>query len=109
MSPSLSDQTKKEKKKKKKEEKRELCMKQLLHVRLFICFSFSSLLSLPLTHSFPECCFLDSSGANKLCVDLPLPRSDNQGKEVVSFFVSDLKSGGKFYTDSNGREVLERR
>ncbi|XP_070185670.1 lysosomal alpha-mannosidase-like [Littorina saxatilis] len=39
----------------------------------------------------------------------PIPTNDNQGKEVVSFFVSDLKSGGKFYTDSNGREVLERR
>ncbi|KAL8591118.1 hypothetical protein ACOMHN_056178 [Nucella lapillus] len=39
----------------------------------------------------------------------PIPTRDNQGKEVVSYFVSDLKNGGKFYTDSNSRETLERR
>jgi lysosomal alpha-mannosidase len=35
--------------------------------------------------------------------------SDNVGKEIISRFTSDLASHGVFYTDSNGREVLERK
>ncbi len=42
----------------------------------------------------------------------PIPVADGYGKEVVSQFSSDLKTGGegknKFYTDSNGREFMER-
>jgi hypothetical protein len=35
--------------------------------------------------------------------------SDNVGKEIISRFKSDLLSDGLFYTDSNGREMLERK
>jgi lysosomal alpha-mannosidase len=35
--------------------------------------------------------------------------SDSVGKEVISRFSSDLPSRGLFYTDSNGREMLERK
>jgi lysosomal alpha-mannosidase len=35
--------------------------------------------------------------------------SDNVGKEIISRFSSDFVSHGLFYTDSNGREVLERK
>ena len=42
----------------------------------------------------------------------PIPIDDNFGKEVVSQVTSELNSGGKgsnkIYTDSNGREFLER-
>lgn len=31
------------------------------------------------------------------------------GKEIISRFKSDLLSDGLFYTDSNGREMLERK
>lgn len=34
---------------------------------------------------------------------------DNIGKEVVSRFTTDLQTDGLFYTDSNGRELLERK
>jgi hypothetical protein len=34
---------------------------------------------------------------------------DNIGKEVISRFTTDLQSDGLFYTDSNGRELLERK
>lgn len=34
---------------------------------------------------------------------------DNVGKEVISKFTSDLKTDGIFYTDSNGREILQRK
>jgi lysosomal alpha-mannosidase len=33
----------------------------------------------------------------------------NIGKEVVSRFTTDLQTDGLFYTDSNGRELLERK
>jgi lysosomal alpha-mannosidase len=35
--------------------------------------------------------------------------SDNIGKEVISRFTTDLQTNGLFYTDSNGRELLERK
>ncbi|RLV64017.1 hypothetical protein DV515_00017680 [Chloebia gouldiae] len=38
----------------------------------------------------------------------PLPR-DGLGKEVISRFETPLRTAGRFYTDSNGRQVLERR
>ncbi|XP_060037774.1 lysosomal alpha-mannosidase isoform X2 [Erinaceus europaeus] len=39
----------------------------------------------------------------------PIPVGDNWGKEVVSRFDAALDTKGLFYTDSNGREILERR
>ncbi|XP_036596650.1 lysosomal alpha-mannosidase-like [Trichosurus vulpecula] len=39
----------------------------------------------------------------------PVPIEDDWGKEVISLFDSQLETGGRFYTDSNGREILERR
>ncbi|TRY82085.1 hypothetical protein DNTS_024091 [Danionella cerebrum] len=39
----------------------------------------------------------------------PVPVADGLGKEVITRFDTDIKSTGYFYTDSNGREVLERR
>ncbi|XP_067011637.2 lysosomal alpha-mannosidase [Anabrus simplex] len=39
----------------------------------------------------------------------PIPVDDAVGKEVVSRFSSDLNTNGVFYTDSNGREMLQRR
>ncbi|KAH8410572.1 hypothetical protein KR009_003810 [Drosophila setifemur] len=38
----------------------------------------------------------------------PIPTADNVGKEIITRFSSNLASNGKFYTDSNGREMLER-
>jgi lysosomal alpha-mannosidase len=35
--------------------------------------------------------------------------SDDVGKEIISRFSSDFVSHGLFYTDSNGREILERK
>lgn len=34
---------------------------------------------------------------------------DGLGKEVITRLDTDIESSGYFYTDSNGREVLERR
>jgi lysosomal alpha-mannosidase len=39
----------------------------------------------------------------------PIPIDDNVGKEVISRFSFDLPTHGLFYTDSNGREMLERK
>ncbi|XP_051827566.1 lysosomal alpha-mannosidase [Antechinus flavipes] len=39
----------------------------------------------------------------------PVPVGDGWGKEIISRFDSQLKTNGRFYTDSNGREILERR
>lgn len=40
----------------------------------------------------------------------PIPVDDAVGKEVVTRFVtSQIRNGGIFFTDSNGREVLKRR
>lgn len=38
----------------------------------------------------------------------PIPVEDGLGKEVVLQFSSDLESGATFWTDANGREMLER-
>ncbi|XP_055714111.1 lysosomal alpha-mannosidase isoform X1 [Phlebotomus papatasi] len=38
----------------------------------------------------------------------PIPVDDNVGKEVVSRFMTDIKSSNVFYTDSNGREMIRR-
>ncbi len=38
----------------------------------------------------------------------PIPINDNMGKEIIIRYDTDIKSAGKYYTDANGREVLER-
>lgn len=38
-----------------------------------------------------------------------IPVSDNIGREIISRFDTDIRSGDTFYTDSNGREMLARR
>ncbi|NXC02394.1 MA2B1 mannosidase, partial [Orthonyx spaldingii] len=39
----------------------------------------------------------------------PIPVADGLGKELVSRFETPLRTAGRFYTDSNGRQVLQRR
>nr|CAB3263606.1 lysosomal alpha-mannosidase-like [Phallusia mammillata] len=39
----------------------------------------------------------------------PIPIKDGLGKEVISRFETPLATAGYFYTDANGREVLERK
>ncbi|KAF7495939.1 Lysosomal alpha-mannosidase [Sarcoptes scabiei] len=39
----------------------------------------------------------------------PIPVDDEIGKEIVSRFETDLENEEKFYTDSNGRQMMERR
>uniref|UniRef100_S4RY66 Alpha-mannosidase n=1 Tax=Petromyzon marinus TaxID=7757 RepID=S4RY66_PETMA len=39
----------------------------------------------------------------------PIPLADKIGKEVLVRFDTPLKTDGVFFTDSNGREILERR
>ncbi|NWW29159.1 MA2B1 mannosidase, partial [Falcunculus frontatus] len=39
----------------------------------------------------------------------PIPVADGLGKEVISRFETPLRMAGRFYTDSNGRQVLQRR
>ncbi|CAF2951488.1 unnamed protein product [Rotaria sp. Silwood2] len=39
----------------------------------------------------------------------PIPIEDNIGKEIVMRYDTDIQSNGLFYTDANGREVLERK
>ncbi|XP_014216796.1 lysosomal alpha-mannosidase-like [Copidosoma floridanum] len=39
----------------------------------------------------------------------PIPVNDNVGKEIVSIFASNIQNNGKFYTDSNGREMIKRK
>ncbi|XP_071068877.1 lysosomal alpha-mannosidase-like [Dasypus novemcinctus] len=39
----------------------------------------------------------------------PIPMDVGWGKEIISRFDTRLKTKGRFYTDSNGREILERR
>ncbi|KAG1649694.1 Lysosomal alpha-mannosidase [Nymphon striatum] len=38
----------------------------------------------------------------------PIPNMDKIGKEVISRFDTNMESGPSFYTDSNGREILQR-
>mmetsp|Transcript_22531 Transcript_22531/g.50755 ORF Transcript_22531/g.50755 Transcript_22531/m.50755 type:complete len:1065 (-) Transcript_22531:1137-4331(-) len=39
----------------------------------------------------------------------PIPVEDMQGKEVISRFQTNISSSSSFLTDSNGRDILERR
>ncbi|XP_053907882.1 lysosomal alpha-mannosidase [Cuculus canorus] len=39
----------------------------------------------------------------------PIPVQDGWGKEIISRFETPLRTGALFYTDSNGRQILERR
>ncbi|KAJ9584475.1 hypothetical protein L9F63_021169 [Diploptera punctata] len=39
----------------------------------------------------------------------PIPIKDNIGKEIINRYESELKSKSLFYTDTNGRETLERK
>ncbi|XP_018421620.1 PREDICTED: lysosomal alpha-mannosidase [Nanorana parkeri] len=39
----------------------------------------------------------------------PIPRRDSNGKEVISRFDTNLQTDGLFYTDANGRQILQRR
>ncbi|KFO79729.1 Lysosomal alpha-mannosidase, partial [Cuculus canorus] len=39
----------------------------------------------------------------------PIPVQDGWGKEIISRFKTPLRTGALFYTDSNGRQILERR
>ncbi len=38
----------------------------------------------------------------------PIPISDHIGKEIIIRYDTDIESASKYYTDANGREVLER-
>ena len=38
----------------------------------------------------------------------PIPINDSIGKEIILRYDTDIQSQAKFYTDANGREVLER-
>jgi lysosomal alpha-mannosidase len=38
----------------------------------------------------------------------PVPIDDHIGKEIILRYDTDIQSQSKFYTDANGREVLER-
>jgi lysosomal alpha-mannosidase len=38
----------------------------------------------------------------------PIPIDDNIGKEIILRYDTDIASQSKFYTDANGREVLQR-
>jgi lysosomal alpha-mannosidase len=38
----------------------------------------------------------------------PIPIDDNLGKEIIIRYDTDIQSQDKYYTDANGREVLER-
>ncbi|XP_074713591.1 lysosomal alpha-mannosidase [Strix uralensis] len=39
----------------------------------------------------------------------PIPVADGWGKEIISRFETPLQTDARFYTDSNGRQILERR
>lgn len=38
----------------------------------------------------------------------PIPIDDQRGKEIIIRFNTDIQSEKKYYTDANGRQVLER-
>ena len=38
----------------------------------------------------------------------PIPIGDNIGKEIIMRYDTDIQSQSRYYTDANGREVLER-
>jgi len=39
----------------------------------------------------------------------PIPVDDNIGKEIIMRYDTDIQTDGIFYTDANGREVLQRK
>jgi lysosomal alpha-mannosidase len=39
--------------------------------------------------------------------DGPVPINDHVGEEIILHYDTDIQSQSKFYTDANGREVLE--
>jgi len=39
----------------------------------------------------------------------PIPVDDAQGKEIISKFTTTIPTKGLFFTDSSGREVLQRK
>ena len=39
----------------------------------------------------------------------PIPIEDNIGKEIIMRYDTDIPSNGLFYTDANGREMIERK
>ncbi|XP_032533211.1 lysosomal alpha-mannosidase isoform X1 [Chiroxiphia lanceolata] len=39
----------------------------------------------------------------------PIPVGDGVGKELITHFQTPLATAGRFFTDSNGRQILERR
>ena len=63
---------------------------------------------------FNECVsqeFILYKGASSIEVEWivgPIPIGDNIGKEIIIRYDTDIDNGRKYYTDSNGREVLER-
>ena len=38
----------------------------------------------------------------------PIPIDDHVGKEIILRYDTDIRNQARFYTDANGREVLER-
>ncbi|CAF1135817.1 unnamed protein product [Adineta steineri] len=50
----------------------------------------------------------DSKGVEVEWTVGPIPICDKVGKEIILRYDTDIENQGKFYTDSNGREVLER-
>jgi lysosomal alpha-mannosidase len=38
----------------------------------------------------------------------PIPIDDNVGKEIIVRYDTDIESASKYYTDANGREILQR-
>ena len=52
------------------------------------------------------------SGAHLAEIDWivgPIPVDDQNGKEIIMRYDTDIPSNGYFYTDANGREMVERR
>ncbi|CAF5197906.1 unnamed protein product, partial [Rotaria magnacalcarata] len=39
----------------------------------------------------------------------PIPIDDNLGKEIIMRYDTDIQTNGLFYTDANGREMIERK
>ena len=39
----------------------------------------------------------------------PVPVDDGEGREVVARYTAGIDNGDVFYTDSNGRQLLQRR
>lgn len=39
----------------------------------------------------------------------PIPVADDEGKEIITKYKTNIQNGGLFYTDSNGRQKLERK